>query len=280
MKLKEAPQVFATQLGLRRLPVKQLLQRKSTTVPMVVSFTSIPQRLAKVHYTVKSLLNQTVSPEKIVLWLHEDLKTGLPKKLQQLQGDIFDIRYSPFTCPHRKLIHSLQAFPDAAVITCDDDSMYEPLWLQRLYEEHCAYPADVIANRCNLISYDGKGETLPYRNWGKVSDGGFTAEALMPAGYGGVVYPPASLDPRATDEKLFMQLAPRADDLWFKAMSVLKGTRSRRSRTPGEKPVTVFGSQSFKLGRTNIRQDENRLQWNAVAAYFDIAPLSSDRFYD
>ena len=235
---------------------------------VIVSLTTIPSRLGYVHLAIRSLLRQSVLPEKIILWLNVDLIQAVPQKLSQLQGDLFEIRRSPLKCSHRKLVHSLDAFPEKVIVTCDDDGMYEQKWLENLYNEHLEHPTEIITNRCHFISYDEKGNTLPYRQWMKVRHTGFSSPALMPAGYGGVLYPPGSFIDEVTNQDLFMKLTPSADDLWFKAMSYLNGTLCRRSSTPGEKPVTILGTQAVRLGHTNIRLDQNREQWNALLEHF------------
>ena len=103
-------------------------------VDVIISLTSIPSRLSTLHLTIKSLLNQGVSFEKIILWLHEDLKNNLPPALEKLQGKRFEIRYSTTTEPHRKLIETLKLYPDRIIVTCDDDVMYPDDWLFRLLE--------------------------------------------------------------------------------------------------------------------------------------------------
>ncbi len=268
MKPKEYFQYVKRATQLRRLSQDALNHRQRPEVPVVVSLTSIPSRLKQIHLTLRSLMAQSVRPVTIVLWLNEDLKDQLPESLTHLTGDLLDIRYSPLSCSHRKLIHSLDAFPEHCIVTCDDDVMYPGNWLERLWQEHERYPDQIIANRCNLITYDSDDNTLPYREWIKQVPPGTSHPALMPAGYGGVLYPPHSLRPEATNADLFLKLAPKADDLWFKAMSYLNGTLCRRASQVSEKPVPVRGTQRTTLAKTNIREDYNRQQWDALRRHF------------
>jgi len=106
---------------------------------------------------MRSLLKTRPQPEKIVLWLNDQLQETTPKQLSELQGDVFEIRYSPYTFSHRKLIHSLEAFPEATIVTVDDDMIYHPQVFDLLYKCHLKYPKTVIANRIRYISYDPSG---------------------------------------------------------------------------------------------------------------------------
>lgn len=270
MKLKELPLSIRTARQLSRISIPTKATTEKPVIPVIVSLTSIPSRLKKLHLVIRSLLNQSYLPEGIVLWLNDELKEQIPKDLQQLEGDFFQIRYSPLTCSHRKLIHSLEAFPEATIVTCDDDVMYRQDWLEKLYVCHLQYPEDIIANQCRVIRYDDEGNTQPYKTWTIKDPSEEEHEFLLPIGCGGVLYPPGSLLAQATDQSLFLELTPKADDLWFKAMSYLKGTHSRRATIRSEKPVPIAGTQKISLKKENIDQDKNRTQWQQLHQHFHL----------
>lgn len=258
---------------LAKLPLTDLLapNRHVSVAPVVVSLTSIPSRLGTLHLTLRSLMAQTVRPQKIVLWLNDDLKSDLPKSLIDLQSTLFEIRWSALTCSHRKLIHSLEAFPNSVIVTCDDDSMYAPNWLESLWNTHKTESNAVIGHACRQIMRDEHHALLPYKQWPFLRGDATTSNyTLLPIGYAGVLYPVKALDDRTTDTALFMQLAPKADDLWFRAMAFLKGTRVMRSHKPCDEPVPIIGSQKHALLKTNVREDANRLQLNGICQHFGV----------
>lgn len=246
------------------------MARDKKEVPVIVAMTSIPSRLSIVHLVVRSLLNQQVLPKKIVLWLHKDLQNRLPQKLFKLQGDTFEIRYSDLTCSHRKLIYALEQFPDDIIVTCDDDLLYRKSWLKNLYDEHLNNSKAILANQTRYISHDGNGTLLPYKQWKHENGKHFNQKAVLPIGAGGVLYPPHSLDKKTTDQNLFLKLTPKADDLWFKAMALLKGTDAYLVENKTKSPIPIFGSQKQSLKKTNVDGDKNRVQWLNVTEYFDI----------
>ncbi|ADU65042.1 hypothetical protein Selin_0286 [Desulfurispirillum indicum S5] len=270
MKLKEYWPSFCAAWRLKRLPLEELMRFADQPLPIIVTLTSIPSRLNTLHLTLRSLLAQSMKPQKIVLWLHHDLEPQLPLSLSELQGEIFEIRYVDLTCSHRKLIYSLRIFPDQVLVTCDDDLLYHNTWLERLYNDHLRYPDAVIAHECRRITRTPEGELLPYKQWPTQTETGVCGMDLLPIGYGGVLYPPGALMQDVTDVDLFMKLAPKADDLWFKAMSFLKGTLVRRSSVPCPKPLPLIGTQKLSLRKTNVREDANRVQWEVLCDYFDI----------
>ena len=268
MKLKEYPVSVVNCLKLN-LAVRANHVVKS--VPCVVSLTSIDSRIKTLHLTIKSLLAQSNLPKKIILWLHNDLENRLPKNLLCLKGDIFQIRFRNQFCSHRKLVFSLKEFSDEIIVTCDDDVMYNKNWLKSLYESHLNFPSDVIAQECREISVE-KGRLLPYADWSYNENENITLPNLLPIGYGGVLYPAGAMHADTTREELYMQLAPKADDLWFKAMSLMNGVKVRRPLNPVKKPIPIIGSKGNSLAESNVVQDGNRKQWEAICNHYNLNP--------
>ncbi|RAV30465.1 glycosyltransferase family 2 protein [Sinomicrobium soli] len=270
MKAKEYPVSVFQALKLSMLPARKLREVSRNNLPVIVSLTSIPSRIHKIHLTIRSILAQTRQPEKIILWLHEDMKGTLPKSLTQLESEVFRICFSPLTCSHKKLVHTLQQYPDKIVITCDDDFMYSADWVRLLYQEHLKYPENIIGNQTRYIRYDREGKLLSYTSWTYPDQGPIDPDKILPIGAEGVLYPPDCLYKEVNNTDLFLKLSPKADDLWFKCMSLLRGTVSRQAGNPPRKAVPVIGTQSVSLKKENIRKDKNREQWQTLTDYFDI----------
>ncbi|MDQ2077153.1 glycosyltransferase family A protein [Marinimicrobium sp. ABcell2] len=270
MKLKEYPSSLFNACLLQPLSPVRLNSIEGMPLPVIVSLTSIPSRLATVHLTIRSLLAQTHKPEKVVLWLNDRLRGQIPDSLARLEGGVFQIRFAGLDCSHRKLVHARAAFPGRLIVTCDDDLMYGKSWLVRLYRDHLRHPQSVIAHECRSIALDG-GALLPYKQWPVETRQGVSDQRLLPIGYGGVLYPPGGLHEDVDNPELFLKLAPRADDLWFKAMSYLAGTTTRRSSDPGSKPIPIVRSQRDSLQKSNVKQDANRVQWQSICEYYNFA---------
>lgn len=269
MKLKAFFRSIFTTVKLTCIAQDQLGKNANPAmVDVVISLTSIPSRLSTLHLTIKSLLNQGVSFEKIILWLHHDLEKNLPPALQKLQGKRFEIRYCATTEPHRKLVETLKLHPDRIIVTCDDDVMYPDDWLFRLLESWKHTPDDIVAHRCRKIRFKD-GEIMPYRTWHSEPTGQSSSHAVA-LGWGGVLFPPGSLDDRVLDRDAYMRLSPRADDLWYKAMATLKGTAMRKSQLPYPAPIQIIASQSMSLEKKNVGEDLNRVQLLALAKEYNL----------
>ncbi len=268
MKLKEIPVSIYHSLRLKALNAGELKKGKGNELPVIVSLTSIPSRLSTLHLTIRSILCQPQKPIKIVLWLNDGLKSEIPKSLEKLVGTIFEIRFSPLNCSHRKLIYSLQEFPDLPIITCDDDCIYRKNWLLPLYRTYLQNPKRIIAHRLRCIQFSEIGKTLPYKEWN--CNGTKNPRAFLPIGAEGVLYPPHIFPEIVWDESLFLKLAPNADDLWFKAISLRENILPHQSENTPVGAIPIMGTQKVSLKKTNIDEDQNRVQWENLALYFDL----------
>ncbi|CAM1333278.1 glycosyl transferase [Tenacibaculum aestuariivivum] len=266
---KELPKSIYYSLYLRLQTVTSLTKNK-TALPVIVSLTSIPERLNNLDLVIKSILNQDkIVPSKIILWLHNDLKDKIPNKLSKLESVYFEIKYSDLKCSHRKLIHSLNEYPNMPIITCDDDLIYREDFIVKLYEEHLKYPNDIIGNGVKQIKINNNGSYEPYVNWGfKKQNSNYNC--LLPIGAWGIFYPVNSMPKKIHDIDLFMQLAPKADDLWFKAMSLTNNVISRESLNKPKSPIPIIGSQKVSLQQENVKKKKNEVQWLALSNFFNL----------
>ena len=240
---------------------------------VVVSLTTYPGRVYDVHFAVHSLLSQTMLPDRLVLWLSEDefprREGDLPEALLSLRRRGLEIRFTASGCRASvKLIPALEAFPDAVVVTADDDIFYPATWLERLLDAHARHPGTVVAARARRIRPGAS-----YLDWPVAETAsGPVLGTLFPTGVGGVLYPPRTFDPRVSDMVLAKRLAPTNDDIWFWAMAALHG--SRVCVHPDAMPVLRFVNAAREAGRTDdgrlleLNKTANDTQFASVLAAF------------
>ncbi|MGJ5642186.1 glycosyltransferase family A protein [Formosa sp. S-31] len=269
MKLTEIPSSIFKSIKLTLKPVKAFNEGTKERIPVFVSLTTIPSRIKTLHITIRSLLNQNVLPEKIILWLNNSFINNIPPQLEKLIGSTFEIKFSPYTFSHRKLIHSIENFPDKIIITCDDDLIYHPNSLHQLYHEHLKNPEVIIGNRCRKMSFDNNGKPLPYLQWPFIEKTTPGEKLLMPVGAFLVLYPPNVLDKRFNDVELINKLSPKSDDLWFKTTALLNNTLSITPEKVAPEPVPIIGSQKISLKSVNNKLDYKRVQWEQIIKYFN-----------
>ena len=148
---------------------------------VVVSLTSFPARIGKVHHVVSSLLDQSAQPHKIVLYLSlcEFPDRSVPKRLTRLEGDRFEVRFVAENLrSHKKLQYALIDFPDAWIATADDDRLYPADWLSRLLRGAAESSGTIICMRGRRMIVS-EGRFLPFGDWPFVEIG---AELLIVSG--------------------------------------------------------------------------------------------------
>lgn len=194
---------------------------------IIISLTSIPERMHDIHFTLYSLLNQGTKPKKVVLYLGQDKfkNIELPENVKKLKKNGLEIKYTEDVRSFTKLIPALDDFKDNIIVTADDDIFYEKDWLKNLVETHNKYPKDIIVHKPMQITFDKDKNPKPYKTWSKSAQGANFKNFIM--GVGGVLYPVNSLYSDVKDRTLFLRLCPHNDDVWFWAMAVMNGTKIR-----------------------------------------------------
>lgn len=205
------------------------LNQEPRDTKLVVSLTSYPRRMYDLHLTLYSLLNQSCKPDVLALWLaREQFPNGeadVPKKVRDLQQFGLTIKWCEDLRSFKKLIPSLREWPEACIVTADDDLYYREDWLAELWNTwQKSDKSTIIAHRCHGVALDNQG-LLPYKKWAKCITWREPSFLNFQTNGGGVLYAPSILPPEASDVEQIRVLAPSADDLWFWAMSVRAGRK-------------------------------------------------------
>ena len=205
------------------------LSKETRNPEIIVSLTSFPQRMYDMHFGLYSLFNQSVKPNKIILWLAEE---EFPNKEKDLPCTVLfflekglEIKWCSNIKSYKKLIPSLKAFPNAIIVTADDDIYYPEDWLEKLCQSYQKNPQCIHCHRAHKIRLDSNKKILPYAMWEHEIRNSLPAYINFFTGCGGVLFPPKSLYADILNEALFTKLAPNADDIWFWAMAVLQKTK-------------------------------------------------------
>ena len=158
-------------------------------------------------------------------------------------------------------------FPDAIIVTVDDDVKYHKNMLRSLLELHQQIPDAILAHRAKRI-LPGQ----PYRKWRKYRWYHFLMKRLnmsylnIQTGVGGVLYPPHSLREDMMDIKLFTEIAPTTDDIWFWAAAVANGRKIIPVPFGYNKPRGLEKPSSLSLKTVNFKNgtDRNSMALNAI----------------
>lgn len=224
---------------------------------VIVSLTTYPRRIHIVHKVIKSLMNQTVQVNNIILWLSDEdfpsKEQELPASLTSLIGERFQIKWCPNLKPHKKYFYAMKESPDSIIITVDDDVYYANDLIEDLIQSYIKNPEAVSAKRCHLITFGDDGELMPYANWVRgIRTEEMKSPALLPTGVGGVLYPPKFYEKTFFNEALIRETCINQDDLWLRTIGLKKDIPVVVTKNPMCNVMDIEESQEEALWSKNI----------------------------
>lgn len=253
-------------LRARRLQGPRLPSPEDADV--VVSFTTYPARLRSAALVARSLLTQRASSYAVVLYLSSHEFDGVPAALAPLTDHGLDVRLIERNDrSYKKLLPALADFSDKVLVTADDDIVYPREWLSGLLRGQAEHPDCVVGYRGTQITFSDS-KVDPYVRWPPASrDPSFDT---FLTGAGGILYPVGSLPRLTGDIDEALRLCPTADDIWFKAMSLVAGRRSVRVGHRDRDFSTVAFAQKSALRKTNVSEGRNDVQLQAVMNEYEL----------
>ncbi|WP_097003404.1 glycosyltransferase [Lacrimispora amygdalina] len=238
---------------------------------IIISLTSFPARINTVWITIQTLLNQTVKPKKLILWLAEEQfinkEKDLPHKLLKQKEYGLTIKFCDDLRPHKKYFYAMQQYPKCAIITVDDDIFYPETLVEELQKLSKKYPDTVCCTWAHEITFEN-GEIAPYGQWSYGVNGYEPNMKLIPIGCGGVLYPASILPMETYDKETIKKICLNSDDLWLKGMSVLNDVPAVRIRKEPLIYYSLVNTKSSGLYVTNIGQDRNDIALRKIIEIF------------
>ncbi len=241
---------------------------------VIVSLTTFPARIDSVWLTLFSMTEQSVKPERIILYLSKlefpDKDKDLPKKLIWFKKKGLEICYVEDNLkPHKKYYYAFEAYRNRSIITIDDDLYYPSDTIERLLRISNVFPNCVCANRASKIAFNSLG-VVPYKEWKPVRTTWQENGQFIAIGCGGVLYPASFRPPKLFEKETLNKTAPDADDLWLKAHQVLNNINV----AVGDyfpHPMVIPKSQKVSLMRTNAGGvGKNDIQWAKLDEEFNV----------
>ncbi|MBF7071121.1 glycosyl transferase [Aliarcobacter butzleri] len=233
---------------------------------IIVSLTTYGNRINSVELTLKTILNQTKKADKIILWLAEDEFNfnNIPKNLLNLHmNNLVEIMFCKDLKSYKKLIPTLKLYSEEIIITFDDDILYKENLIEKLYKEHLEFPNTIICGRGHKIRFNINNSLKKYSKWDRRTQDFLENYDILPTGAGGVLYPPNCFFVDILDENLFLELAPNADDIWFKAMTLMNNRKSKilfQNKKEFTRLETIKDTQNETLYSKNIHFNDKYLK--------------------
>ena len=232
------------------------LNTKPRDKSIIVSLTSYPARIQSVHETIITLLNQTVKPDKIILWLSEDefvdKEENLPSELLALREYGLIINWCNKNIKsYKKLLPALEQYSNEIIITADDDVYYDRFLIESLYNAYLKNPNYIYTRRA--VEMDFQDTNLKYISprknyYNHRQEASFLNQQM---GGSGCLYPPNSLH----KDVFKISLLPTHDDAYFGAMAVLNNTKIQI--IDGYNRNLIFRKGTQEQGLINLNKKNN-----------------------
>jgi len=244
-----------------------------TNCDVIVTLTSYGPRLYDVAFAIESIMQQTMRPNRILLWLSHDDCKRIPWALKRQQERGLEIMECDDIKSYKKIIPALSQFPEDVLITIDDDVLYEYDIIEHLFAAYIEHPQYIHCARAHRITLDASQHVLPYSKWTIETSAVGPHRLNFLTGVGGVLYPPHCLAPEVLSEDVFLRMAPFADDVWLNAMAILNGTYISRISTRNPQGKDYLESAAARLSplhEINVGQHKNDEQLQAVFDYYKL----------
>ena len=206
---------------------------------VIVSLTTTRDRLHLLKFALLSLVEQSMKPDRIVVWVSADpylrdhgvssddfdyiVDEWLPKNGKEL----VEFRFCENTGPYRKLLPALKSFNENdLVVTADDDIIYGSKWLEELFECYNHNDGDgVVCARVRKIRKNYFGVRQSYICW-RVIYGSEVLVSNYVATFGaGAIVRVGLIKNENVVLDDYKLISPTADDLWFSRLLINEGVK-------------------------------------------------------
>lgn len=197
---------------------------------VILSLTSHRPRFKSLPWTLECLVRQSIKADRILVWIDTPDIPHITPEMKAMEARGVEFRETSRNLrPFNKIIHTLKEFPDAIIVTVDDDIYYKPTMLEELLSEWSGDTKEVVCHYAERITVDSEGNKRAFRDWQRAKGPLYPAYDIMPYGFGGVLYPPGALPPQTLDIETFTRLCPHADDVWLYWMGRMSGCTYRKT---------------------------------------------------
>jgi len=206
---------------------------------VIVNLTTTSHRLHLCSATIFSLIQQSLIPNKIIIWVSESSYlsdkgvSSIPEWVSFLNGflnskeSLIEVKYTANTGPYRKIIPALRTFTvDDILVYADDDVIYGKDWLKKIITKFEMNDRRfVVAPRVRLIKKNILGINRGYNSYPICSSDSLLKDEYIITGVGGCALCTSHIKDFFISMNDYLDVAPTTDDLWISKIIQLSGTK-------------------------------------------------------
>lgn len=228
---------------------------------LIVSFTTIPSRLNYLPSMIKSIFNQTIIPNRFIMYVYKDEFEGinLESILElEIKNGLEIVYVDENLRSHKKYFYAMKDNPNSIVVLVDDDIIYPRNTIKKLIASYRIYPQCVSAMRCHRIKLFSDGSLYPYNQWEYEISG-----ATIPSYFnfftsgGGTLFPPCTRNEDLFNKKNIKDLSFLADDVWLNFLAVKNGIKTVKATRYKGTPLTIDDNPEESLVYLNAVYGNN-----------------------
>lgn len=201
---------------------------------ITVNITTTNNRLNLCSQTVWSLLNQSVLPGKVMIWVSKEaylIDKGIDREPDWVANlnkirNIIEFRWTTNIGPYRKLFPALdEADEDQIIVYADDDTIYKENWLNLLttkFQEH--NEEKIVASRVRINKRNLLGQYKTYMLWPISQEEVELYKDYLITGVGGAILKKSHIKESLLRNRDYLTICPKTDDLWISEIIARSGT--------------------------------------------------------
>ncbi|MCQ2146048.1 MAG: glycosyltransferase [Bacteroidales bacterium] len=196
---------------------------------IIVSLTTYGDRVFEAYLAIESIMQGSIKPNKIILWLSEQefANKTLPVTLLRQKERGLEIKFTKDIRSYKKIIPAIVQYPNSYIVTIDDDLIYTFDFLEKLVNSYKEDPNYIYAYRVHKMLLRGD-SVASYLDWQKNCSETIASPLYFFTTGGGVLFPISKMDKETLNESVFMGICSSADDVWMNAMVIKSGLTVKR----------------------------------------------------
>jgi len=258
--------------------ILETYKTKERLKDVYASMTTYAPRIDHFEYSILSILRGSVLPERILVYVPKGFIEKLKQKGNSMLSPVYDEGYvrliemeEDVYC-HSKYYYSFMEYgKDKNIVLFDDDVVYYRNWLKQIYEAAMAHPEFNVFAYKTIEVTQKDGNIEPYDNWvhcNRIRTG--NGKLLFAEAFGGVFYRKGSMNGETLNKDAFLDLVPKADDVWLWFCSCLNGNKIKyvSPRNNVKLQFIIPKSQEVALWKDNTIAKRNDLYVQKCSEYF------------